>query len=65
MKTIRILCILTAFFLLAGCETLTINIGSNNQLFNTRSQATGQGQQEALVEGGGSPTISPTIDVAP
>ena len=57
MKTIRILVFLTAFFLLAGCETLTINIGSNNQLLNTRAQATGSGNQEALVEGGGSPNV--------
>ena len=56
MKTVRILVFLTAFAL-GGCQTLTINIGSNNQLFNTRSQATGQGQQEALVEGGGSPNV--------
>jgi hypothetical protein len=42
-----------------------LNIGSNNQLFNTRSQATGMGEQEALVEGGGSPTINPNVSVVP
>lgn len=46
----------------SGCTHPTsIQILSNNNLFTTRSQTTGLGDAEALVEGGGSPVISPTI----
>lgn len=60
-------CMLLAVVLLglSGCQSLVLNIASNNQLFNTRSQATGMGEQEALVEGGGSPTINPNVSVVP
>lgn len=48
--------------ILAGCmHPTSIQILSNNNLFTTRSQTTGVGDAEALVEGGGSPVISPTI----
>jgi ABC-type phosphate transport system substrate-binding protein len=65
MKTTIKIMLAIGLLALCGCQTLTINIGSNNQLFNTRSQATGSGSQEALVEGGGSPTVSPTVSVVP
>ena len=41
---------------LSGCETLTVNVLSNNQLLSTRCQtATGAGEAnaEGLSEGGG------------
>jgi uncharacterized protein YceK len=52
----RLLIILT-LLALSGCQSLTVNILSNNNILTTRSQATGVGDQEALVEGGGSPDV--------
>jgi len=65
MKTTIKIILLLSLFVLAGCDSVTFNVLSNNQILNTRSQATGSGNQEALVEGGGSPTISPTVSVVP
>jgi uncharacterized protein YceK len=52
----RLLIILT-LLALSGCQSITLNILSNNNILTTRSQATGAGDQEALVEGGGSPNV--------
>lgn len=62
MKTLRLFILLLLPFLLSGC-TFHLSILSNNNLLTTRSQATGLGNPEGLVEGGGSPTLEASFPI--
>jgi hypothetical protein len=56
----KMVMVLGVVAVLPGCS-VTLNLLSNNNVLTTRSQATASGEQEGLVEGGGSPVVSPTV----
>jgi hypothetical protein len=62
MKKITIVFLILSI-LSGGCAPIHVSLLSNNNLFTTRSQATGIGDAEGLVEGGGH--VAAEVDLAP